>query len=396
MRIALAIAAGLVAVSSAAAGTIDRNEFRYVRTLRVDPRPSEVAVAVRADGPLFGHAGPGFRTLRIVDGKGDQVPWRLFPPEPAAAPEHPRVLNRGRQGLAAVALLDLGALPAIRDRLELAIPQRGFVGQVTVLGSRDRRHFTRLSETTVYDIRGAGGRVRSTVVTFPPTDFRFLQLRATGIRAIEGATASGAPQHPLVRPLAAGVRIRQGGRATRVVLDLGYRNTPVDRLRVTASAPRYDRPLSVEVRNGGHWLPVADGRTYRYYGQDSPPLELGAVARYVRVTVENGDDPPLAGLQVHALARPRVLAVEHGAPAPIRFFYGGRSRRAPDYEFARLPGFSTQPARGLGSERLNAAYEAPPDTRSFAKKHPLVVDGALALAALVIAVGGFLALRRRA
>ena len=50
----------------------------------------------------------------------------------------------------------------------------------------------------------------------------------------------------------------------------------------------------------------------------------------------------------------------------------------------------------LGPEALNPDFERAPDTRSFVKKHPAVVDAVLALAAAVLGVGGFLALRRRA
>jgi hypothetical protein len=397
MRVAAVACAALVVTSVAEAAKIDRHEFRYVRTVRITSDPGRVAVSVAADGPLFAHAGPGFGTLRVVDGDGDQVPWRLLPPERPAPPERPLLLNSGRQRRTAVALLDLGPRPGIRDRLDLDLPGRGFVGRVTVSGSSDRRAFTRLSTTTVYDLEGAEGRARSTVVIFPPTDFRYLQLRATGIVRIAGATASGRPQRPAVRPVAARTRVEQGDRTTRVVLDLGYRNVPVDELRLTASEARYDRPLTVEARNGRDgWRTVAGGRAYRYYGRASPPLDLAAPARYLRVTVRNGDDAPLRGLRVQPLARPRTLLLERGGPRPIRLYYGGRSRPAPDYEFARLPGVPADRRARLAPERLTAAYEPPPDTRSFAKKHAFIVDAALALAAAVIAAGGFLALRRRA
>jgi hypothetical protein len=41
-------------------------------------------------------------------------------------------------------------------------------------------------------------------------------------------------------------------------------------------------------------------------------------------------------------------------------------------------------------------FRPAPDTRSFVKKHQVIVDAALAVAAAVLGIGGFLALRRRA
>jgi hypothetical protein len=399
MRRALASAAlAAVVVPAAAAGAgVDRTGFRYTRPIAAPPASGEVAFD--ADGPLFAHAEPGFADLRVLDARGAQVPWRTVTSAPAPA-ERPRLLDSGRQGGTAVALLDLGRSRRVHDRLDLDVAGTGFVGHVTVSGSDDRRTFTRLSTTTIYDVAGAQGRARSTVVTFPPSDFRYLLLRAPGVRRIEGATVSGRPQRPLVRPVPARTRVEQADRATRVVLDLGYRNVPVDELRVTTSDRRYDRPVTVEERSGSTWTAVDYGRAFRYYGTSSPPLRLQVRGRYLRVTIENGDDPALRGLRVEPLAQPRTLLLERARPAPLRVLYGGHPRSAPDYEFARLPQRAGGIARvahvHLGPESLNPGYMPPPDTRSYAKKHPAIVDAALAIAAAVIAFGGFLALRRRA
>jgi hypothetical protein len=80
--------------------------------------------------------------------------------------------------------------------------------------------------------------------------------------------------------------------------------------------------------------------------------------------------------------------------------YGATGLAAPAYDFARLPasaiGLDRASEAELGSETLNEDFEAPADTRTFYERHPNVVNGLLVLAALVAAVGGLLALRRRA
>jgi Protein of unknown function (DUF3999) len=310
-----------------------------------------------------------------------------------------------RRGGRAVALLDLGPGHRVHDRVDLAVTGRSFVGRATVLGSDDRRTFTSLGSTRIFDLAGAGGRARSTVVTFAPSDFRYLELRATGVRRIVGATVSGKPQRLFLRPVAARVSVRPLDRRTRLLVDLRYAHMPVDRLRLTAATPRYDRPVEVEERDAGEqrWTLVAGGRIFRYYGRTSPALVVGVRARLLRITISNGDDPPLEGLRVEALARPERILVEGGHPAPLELLYGGRPRTSPDYDYARLPrdvlGLDRLRRGSLGAELLNADFEpapAPPDTRSFVKKHPAIVDAALAVAAAVLGLGGFLALRRRA
>lgn len=400
MRRAALVGAGvLVLAAPAAAAGLDRREFRYERVLRAAPGGP---IAFQPDGPLYGHADVGFPDLRIVDAKGQQVPWRSLPEQAPAPPEQVRVLDSGRRGGQAVALLDLGPGHRVHDRVDLAVAGRSFVGRVTVLGSDDRRTFTSLGSTRIFDLAGAGGRVRSTAVTFAPSDFRYLELRATGVRRIVGATVSGKPQRLLLPPVAAHVSVRQLDRRTVLLVDLGYSHIPVVGLRLTAATLRYDRSVKVEERDTGErrWTFVASGRIFRYYGRTSPTLVTGVRARRLRITISNGDDPPLRGVRVEVLARPERILVEGGRPAPLELLYGGRPRMSPGYDYGRLPtdvlGLDRLRRGSLGPETLNADFERAPDTRSFVKKHPVLVDAALALAAAMLGVGGFLALRRRA
>ena len=68
--------------------------------------------------------------------------------------------------------------------------------------------------------------------------------------------------------------------------------------------------------------------------------------------------------------------------------YGGRVRPAPEYEFARLPRGALaldRTRRGrLGPPELNPAYEPVRVSRSWVKRHPVVVETALALAAATV------------
>ncbi len=114
------------------------------------------------------------------------------------------------------------------------------------------------------------------------------------------------------------------------------------------------------------------------------------------MTIENGDDPPLRGVRSESFGPSFALMVEGGHPAPLRLLYGA-DVRPPSYEFARLP--VERPIAVLDPSRLpretaNPAFELPGET--FGERYRWLVQGALAVAALVVAAAGFLALRRRA
>jgi hypothetical protein len=310
-----------------------------------------------------------------------------------------RVLNRGRQNGKAVALLALGPGRRVVDRIELDVPREDFVGRAEVLGTDDRRTYTLLSSTPIYDLRGAEP-ARSTVAVFPPTDFRYLLVRATGVDEVVGATVSSSPESPRLEPRTAAGTIEGSGRETIARIDLGFPNVPVDELRVSTATRRFDRPVDVSGSNDGRtFVPLGGGRVFRFGQPAQTTIPLAARHRYLRVSIDNGDDEPLRDLFVRPFARPRTILLAPGHRPPYRLFYGSPTLAAPDYDFAALPPHelepeSARPAR-LGREARNTGFEPPPDTRSWAERHPAVLTAVLVLAALSVGVAGFLALRGR-
>ena len=387
--VALAVLA-LVAASPAAA--LEASGFRWVRTLDA---PAGLS-SFEPDGPMYEHAAVGFSDLRVLDARGRQVPWR---PRVVRGDAHLRaaqVLNAGRQSGAAVALLDFGPERVVRERIQLDVPVEPFVGRAEVDGSDDRRTFTRLSSTAIYDVRGAT-RAVSTAVVFPPSDFRFYRIRATGVRGIRGATAeavaaAGAP----VTRRPAEISTREEGRRTVVEADLGFRRLPVHELRFASSTPAFDRPVNVYGSMDGKAFFVAGGgRLYRFGAAGETTLPLESRYRYLRIRIGNGDDEPLRDLRVTLRAYRDYILLAPGFAPPYRVLYGGPAVR-PQYDFAQQPEVRGTPELVvLGPEHRNEAFEPPADTRPFSERHPVVIQLALALAAAALLAAGFFALRRR-
>lgn len=394
MRIVVAAALGLALAASASAATVDRTGFRYARELQAPPGP----VRFDPDGPLFAHTRPDFADLRILDADGRQVPWRRLPP--AGTPTRTRVpvLSRGGEPGNVVALLDLGPRRRIHNSIELEFPAGELFASVVVLGSHDRRRFVRIAEVHSAELESA---IRSPEVSYPPTDFRYLQVRATAVGRVVGATVAYTPPQPALRRVEARTTMRRRGISTVVDLDLGFENVPVDRIDVDATTRRFDRPVTVTFSNHADrgFTFAGSGRVVRFRSVSHTSVLAGAAARYFRLEIANGDDPPLAGLRVTALAQPRTLLLPSGFRPPYRLLYGNPRVRAPRYDFAaippdELPRDRARPGR-LGAEAENREFEPPEDTRSFAERHPVVVQAALVLAALAVAGAGLLALRRR-
>jgi hypothetical protein len=370
-------------IALVAAIAVQVEQFRYARPLQArGTRPAELV----ADGPMFAHARANFADVRIADANGDQVPWRTPPQPPTAVERRLPVLDAGRRGDTAVARVDLGPAHVVIDRVRLEIPDARFHGSVTVLGSDDRTTWTRLSTTEIYSVRGARP-ARSTTALLPPSDFRYLELRATHVMRIDGATVARTRQAPKLRRIAVRVTVKP----TAVVVDLGYAKTPVDELRISAATRRYARPFQVSLPGG---YVVAAGELVRTGAPRATVVPLGARTRFLEIAIDNGDNPALRGIRVEALARPRALLVEGGHRGPLTVYYGARVA-SPEYDFARLPRSAlgrSQPAV-LGPERRNDAFRLV-DTRSFVARHRSLVTAALALAGVAVIGAAALTLRR--
>jgi hypothetical protein len=386
----------VLAAASLAAG-VQQSDFRYTRVL-----PDQVAggkIGFEPDGLLLAHARPGLEDLRVVDATGAQVPWRFVPDDRLQVGRAVTVLNSGRQGNVAVALVDVGPGRRVYQRVELGIAGGNFVGRVTALGADARTGpFTRLSTTTVYDVAGAKN-ARSTTIVLPPTDQRFLQLRATGVRRITGATVLGEFERRTLVRRRHGVLSgrRERARTTVYTLDFGVPLTLVTRLELRTLEPAtYDRPVRVEGSNDrGTFVRLANGRMTRAPGRLSPPIGLQSFYRYLRVTIENGDDPPLRAVRTETYGPSFAIMVEGGHARPLRLLYGANVA-APSYEYARLPVEQPvavlEPSR-LAPERPNPAFDVP--GKPFGERNRWLVQVALALAAFAVATAGFLAFRRR-
>ena len=359
----------------AAVAALALQPFRYERTIDA---PRAAVVEVEPDGRLYAHAARDFADVRIFDADGDPVPWRKAP-QPAAIVARPLpVLDRGRRGAFAVARV---RTPMPVDRVTLVVPDRRFVGTVFAYGSTDGRVWTKVASSQIYSVAGAVTS-RSTTVLLPANDFRYLELRATHVSRIDGVVVSSSPHTELVR-VPASVRVT----GASVVVDLGHANTPVDELRITSTTPRYDRPFAVSA----HGV-VVTGRLLRVGGPSTTVVGIDVRTRYLRLTVDNGDDAPLRGLRVTTYARPRSLLVEGGHPGPLTMYYGGRVA-APAYDFARLPVPSEPVPATLGPERANPSFRVV-DRRSVFARHHALVTAALAGAAGLLVAAGALALRR--
>jgi hypothetical protein len=144
------------------------------------------------------------------------------------------------------------------------------------------------------------------------------------------------------------------------VVDLARpRGVVPEALRFAASTPTFDRTITVNDGGPRHAGTLASGSVFRLDAQSGvEELDLPVQPAHgdrLRVSIDDGDSPPLAGLSVTAVfGQPSLvasLAPSGGvAPAAILRFGGGRAN-VPRYDLAA---FGADPGRELYGKRAEA------------------------------------------
>jgi hypothetical protein len=390
--------------------------FRYERKVENTPQNARQACVTIQPG-IFVHAAARLADLRLYHGSVE-TPYILRKVEPVAHAEQAVALvNLGRQGGQTV--FDASMPAGEYSDVALEVTGQNFIATVKVTGSQTQAGGvgTHIGAYTIFDLtREKLGR--STVLHLPRSDFRFLHFRidgpiapgqVTGLKVLR--VAASQPRYATVAETS---HLEQKGRES-VIRFMVPEHTPVDRVVFVPGASPTDFSRDVQIRVQPVVLPRASD-------SEEPPAPLESYGNVLRihrveqghrlneerlsvaapggvpdaatrwaVTIENGDDAPIALRAVRLEMVERDLCFHAEGGADYTLYYGDSALTAPQYDYATL--FVSQPNAAmakLGPEVENPAYEARPDTRPFSERHPGLLWAALVIVILLL---GMIALR---
>jgi uncharacterized protein DUF3999 len=369
-----------------------------VTPVAVAPARRERYVRVRLPFAIAPADDGGYPDLRVVDAQGNELPYALDPAREAPAERALDVIDVGFVPHRwTQAVLDLGTAAALVDAVTLDAGGRAtFFQQVAVDASDDRTTWRIVrDDAIVYRVAQDGGR-GSTTVTFPPTRSRWLRVRVLDPHAaflIAGARSAMTP--PREPPLST-LPVPRGEATDRVARTRTWTFAAATPMRATAvvfapGSAYYERKVRVEASSDAKdWVPTGDGTISRY-AEGGAQLTIAlneTTARFVRVTVENGNDAPVRGLAPRLLGRAHDVVFESRAE-PYRLLSGNPGASAPRYDLgARLAHETWRAALARADATVaNAGYR---DVRPVGERFPWLISGAL----ILVAVGlGALAIR---
>lgn len=381
--------------------------WRYSRSVESVAAPY---VEVPLPWNLVARCRPGCPDLRLIDGRGQEVPFELVSERSESQSEaHSTKLleNSFVRGEYTQLVADAGENPPVYDRVSIDTPKPDFIVWAELALSDDARTW-RVVEPLAPIARFRSRAVDGTqTIPFQGLNSRYLRLRifesseqfpVDAVRVIN--QASHKAERTGIPASFSPLNSSEPGE-TSWTADLSVSSYPVSEVRFSATTPEFYRAVRISASNDGkEWNDLASGTVYRYK-QASTLRESLAIEFYVnfgyrfwRATIVNADDAPLSDVKIALLGAPRRLLFKQQSGTSYRVLYGNEKVSAPRYDLSRyLESAPPKPGAvilGLGAEEITSNYL---DPRPFTERHPVLLWLALGLAVLLLGYAALRALR---
>ncbi|HJZ64941.1 MAG TPA: DUF3999 family protein [Candidatus Acidoferrum sp.] len=385
------------------------NTWKYFREISNEHPGALNYITLGPD--VLANSAPYIPDLRIVDESGTETPYVLrnsinvtrTESWPAQIRENSFVPGKYTQ-----LVLDLGARPRFHCAVRLETPETDFILWVEVDASDDARTWRIVKPRAPISRFRKEGIEGNQVVRYSENNARYLRVQIAESShqfRVTAATVFPSSQSNAQVVVVAGIQVldwrppdagsQSGG--TVWTPDVGNTNVPITSLQFRTDQQEFFRGVRLSVSTDGkEWSGAGGGEIYRYTSDSGSEESLFVSVngypgiRYWRIEILNGNDAPLSNVQVSASIIPRLIVFRPASGHSYRVVYGNQKASYPQYDLERTLHVTAAEeafADQLGPEQENGGFQ---DPRPFSEKHPAVLWGSLALAAILL---GYTALR---
>ncbi|MBZ5491065.1 MAG: DUF3999 domain-containing protein [Acidobacteriia bacterium] len=387
--------------------------FKYQRPVQAQPGGQRY---IAVDEQTWKNARRDLGDLRLYNGQ-QEVPYALIVERGSRENDSKdvTVLQQSVVGGKTQFLIDMTGV-AEYDHIDVKLLTKNFVAHARVEGQDDLhgKDWALLGESILYDLSKENLGANS-VLRLPLSTYKYLRVTIDG--PVKPADIIGASSEfrqeqkavwrdvggaPTVAEMPAGVARNDSSRRTGKATVLTFavpENVPVNRVTfdIDAAQPNFRRSVQVEGDKDAY---IGSGEIDRVHmvrqGQkidtDDYDVSFSAVGhKEIKVTINNGDDPPLKIKSARLQQLEHRLYFDAPASGPLTLYYGDEKLDPPIYDYAKLFLLAKDAAPAhLGAEQANAAFTGRPDERPWTEKHPAVLWIAIVAAVLIL---GAIALR---
>jgi hypothetical protein len=325
-------------------------QWPYARVIDVPSTDSARLAGIVLPQEVYLHAQPQLPDLRIVDDAGNEVPYARYAREGSVTSQDlPTEITENNyvSGSYTQLVLRVGAAGQFHNAVEIRTAESDFIEWLSVEASEDGNAWYSVAERAPIFRFQRQGREGIQIVRYSPTSARFLRLRVLdGERRFPISAAQviytkvDAPERTfLEEEIVDDPGKGPGENAWRA--DLGTAALGVQEIRFAVNPAEFVRGVQVfSSDDGSKWRPVARGEIYRFHRDSLAEEHLridvpdDVTARYWRITLQNGSDPPLPGVVPTLYVTPVHLAFEQQPGRTYRLIYGRASATAPQYDLA--------------------------------------------------------------
>lgn len=328
-----------------------QNDFQYRRTLPPIMQQGWYALTLPAEA--FKNIQPDYADLRIISITGQdtlEVPYILEVKEDVATDEavQLRELNKSRKDGKLFVTFELPKGLSV-NYVDLDIEEKNFDAYVTLEGSTDQREWFEIAKRQrILSIQNNQVDFNSTILTFPETNYRFLRAQVENAKPLTLLSASfqrttlkpgtfvtidqqwNTKQNKSTRQTLIDITFNQYQTVNKLAFDIPnevdyYRAYTVEVLRDSAQTPKGWTYYYNTLYNG--YLTSIDNNTIGF------PLTL---AKKLRVTINNADNPPLTIRRITASSPQVQLIMRLNAGENYFFLYGSKDIEAPSYDLVHF------------------------------------------------------------
>ncbi len=358
------------------------------------------------DEELWNHSRSDLSDLRLYDGDS-LVQYYLSEQRAGIASDEveARILNLGSVRGHTEFDLDTQGLPEY-DRIRLRLDAHDFVAIAAVSGGSapNQADEVALPPSTLYDFSkeqlGSNFQLK-----LPTSSFRYLHIKlAAGIRPqqVKGATIYNLHEQKALWSKAGSCSDPQRQKTQTLITCNISPKIPLSRItfRVAANDVNFRRAVTIEDAKGvqvttGEISRVRVNRAGTVVTSEELSVNVSENAGNLKVTVENGENPPLSIAAVEPLALERRIYFDPQGKRALKLYYGDENLASPTYDYARF--FHLEPGAAeaqLGPGTHNASYTGRPDQRPWTEQHSAVLWAAMLVAVLSLAVLAVRGLRK--
>lgn len=419
MLLILFCACALAPVLGDASGS-DFTDWTWKRSINLHGATGFVKIPISSE--IFNDSQIYLQDLRVINDTNDPVPhllqWDDSGKRLRTEWKSAKLLNSSRiDKKYSRVVADFGRTEE-KNAVQVDTSGANFRRRVELEGSNDSVRWEKLTGVfLLFDVAVQGRQQRLDVLTLPLNNFRFLRITVYNmpdesepitIQAVKCASRKVTAENDLIALSTKSLSITQDNdrKETLVRIDLGFKNLPINRIRIQADDPFFYRGFSISAGNDPNTSGKDRKETFRtkaepqtepirylcsgvFYrirdkedSRESLVLEdIYIPYRYVELRIYNGDNPPLNITSVGLWRGAVDLIFEARAGRSYSLLGGNQAARAPDYDLSSS-------IRDLNKGNLPAVRTGP-STKGAEKKTPWTErHGTLILALLIVLAGG--------